>query len=419
MLCTYNEMGGGQIYTRNKALYLRSKGWNVSLYTARSGKLYLNEINDFKHDVIPELESIPFIIPAEKVNHIIDYILENNYDSDTIIESCKDVNAIWGELIAKKCSGKHVFFCLDEEFPKYHKWFTKFLRFKIKRHELVGIEKKSISMMKPEKSIDEIWKCQDHLDFLCNNYIDKEGKKISLKDTNFDIKFGCISRLNKSYIIPMVKQLSTFAKNHLDKRICLYIVGGSNKDDALKCKINNVATQANNLRIIFLGAMSPIPQKIIDIVDYFIGTAGSATMTAMAGKITIAVDTRDASPLGIRFYDLRGISTGPYKNEGAFFPYKDLSQYIEHIVFDTNKELLEEDIRKYAQEMRPKFDFMIAFDKHMDYIEQSVKEKDFFEFHIPYIQKLMYKIKYHIKYDVNDNNLEKIKYIKNRFFSVI
>ena len=54
-------VGGSQIYTRNKALFLKEHGWNVVIVSALEGVILIEDLKLYESCIIPELRFRPHI----------------------------------------------------------------------------------------------------------------------------------------------------------------------------------------------------------------------------------------------------------------------------------------------------------------------------------------------------------------------
>lgn len=371
ILGTFLDIGGGQLYTQNKVRFLKKEGWIVEVYTGRKGELLLSEMKEYVDNFFAELEYLPFYTRKKRREEIISAIVGRSKAEEVIIESSKKTYALWGELIAQRMNAKHVFMNLDEEFPVYEKWYYEFLDFKHKRKELVGIGETSLERM--FKSYKKIIGGQNYnLRFVCDNSIEVFESEAVNQIVPQDINIGCISRLDKEYIMPMIDEIVIFANNNISLHIALVLVG-SCKNENVVMQIKSKCSSADNIHLYFMGYMSPISKKLIDIVDVFIGTAGSAIMTAASGKITIGVDTITCQPTGIVGYD---VVNSTYANNVD--KSRRLNTYLEYVFFKMDKNK----IKKALQESRKtiKVDYMVEFEKHMKFIKDTCKEKKYFQF---------------------------------------
>lgn len=373
---TFFDMGGGQLYTRNKVDYLKNHGWQVDVYTGRAGKLLLPEMKEYTKNYYKELSYNPYYISRKRRNKIIDKIIGNNIFDETVIETSKYNESIWGELIAHKIKAKHVLFNLDEEFPVYDKWEYEYLDFKHKRRELACIN--PVSMQKLFGKYKIVNKNENYnLNFICRNQISDSNNDIMKDIKKEDINFGCISRLDKGYIMPMFNEVKKFVLKHPEYKISFILVGDSN-DKTKRSSIKNLFSDIKNIRLYFMGYLSPIPKALIDFVDYFIGTAGSAVMTAKAGKITIAVDTTNCTPIGIIDYD---VSSGTFSNGDIQIS---LNDYLEDLIFHTDFKKIK---KKLSENQKSSLNYMTEFDNHMKFIDSSEMKKEYFPFEKSAIKK--------------------------------
>lgn len=369
LLSTFFDMGGGQLYTRNKTDFLKKNGWKVDVYTGRSGKLLLPEMAEYVQNYYRELNFLPFYTSQKRREEIIEIISQDRDYDEIIIESAKQPMALWGELIAAKLGAKHVFFNLDENFPKYDRWYYEFIDFKHRRRELAGIMPYSLARM--FKKYKDISSTENYsLKFLCENSVNDENNAVMEGITKADINFGCISRLDKEYIIPMMEEVVKFSQAHPQLSISFVVVGDSTYPSILE-HLKTIASRAEHMTLYTLGYLSPIPTALIDYVDYFIGTSGSAVMTAAAGKITVAVDTVTGVPIGIIGYD---IDTGIFADGNG---HHTLCNYLEQLHFQADKDKI---IKKIKTNKNLSFDYLEEFHVHMAFIQKSEPQKEYFSF---------------------------------------
>lgn len=366
-------MGGGPLYIRNKVDYFKKRGWDVQVYNGQSGPLLIPELEEYQKNIYFELFSCPFFWTANKRKQIIREIVlkvsAKCYD-EIIVESVNTTYALWGELIAEQLRAKHVILNMDEGFPHYAKWIYEFLDFKHKRKELAGIMPGSLARM--FGNYKQIGEKEDYaLCLACYNIFsdDNNGRIEGIKKK--DINLGCISRLDKGYIMPMIGYVADVARTHPDVSFSFILVGDA-PDHSISNKIKDAVQEIKNLKLYMLGYLSPIPNRLIEFVDYFIGTAGSAEMTANAGKITVIVDTSTCHPIGIGNYDAMSAVFADTDSKTD-----NLKVYLEKLIFEMDKDIIKEKIKENTNII----DYMVEFDKHMDFIYASWCEKQYFPFH--------------------------------------
>ena len=68
-------ISGAPIYYRNKALYMRSKGWNVYRVSCRGGKVYVDGLEQFVVGIFPEIVQKPYLLSRKRQQKIIHAII--------------------------------------------------------------------------------------------------------------------------------------------------------------------------------------------------------------------------------------------------------------------------------------------------------------------------------------------------------
>lgn len=114
---TIAGMGGGQMYVRNKLVYMKSKGWDVYVVSWFSGEILIPEFKSYKELVFKEMTLPPMTLKNKEVNYYIEkiiYLTDIKENDEVIVESSTPVMAYWGEAIAQKLGAKHIIYLLDE-----------------------------------------------------------------------------------------------------------------------------------------------------------------------------------------------------------------------------------------------------------------------------------------------------------------
>ena len=398
ILGTFFDMGGGQLYTKNKVNYLKEHGWKVFVYTGRNGQLYIDDLKEYKNNFIEELNYLPFYFNSNTVDKVLNRIINDckgNYEY-VVVETHKQPMAIWGELIAKRINGKHILLDLDEDFKIFEDWYYPFIDFKHKRRELAGINELSLQkMFKDYKTITD--KENYHLFFPATNSIEETDNGLIRNCKEADINLGTISRLDKDYLMPMMHEIVSFCRKHRDKKVNLFVVGGA-KDNRYAEEIVEIGAEANNLSLHMLGYLSPIPKRLIEIVDVFIGTAASAVMTAEVGKVTIAVDTINCKPIGIM-----GINASSTTFSCDEAEWDKLCDYLDYIFFEESVKMLES---KICNDRFMGIDKNEMIDEHMNFLRCSEPSYEYYSFEKMGIK---YKFEYLIIRTIGINAAKRFK----------
>lgn len=366
-------IGGAQIYLRNKSIFLDSKGWNVDIISFEQKQVFIEELKKYKSSIIPELRFPPTFYSKSTRQRIIELILKKIQSNscsvyqDTIIETLTMDLALWGEEIAEKINGKHIVYLINETFKRSltNKMYS-FFDFKHKRRELAGISVRSLEMLfknykvlEPDESYSLRARCTNVVEEVNNPIIDSIKKS--------DIMIGSIGRLEKGYVRVLTMNSIAFANSNPTKRVSLVLVGGT-RDVKLEMEIRRIASTCSNLELIITGFMYPIPRKLFSLVDIFVSVAGSAIVSAEEGVLTMTVDVNTGKPIGLLGYDTN--STLYSDTEQT----KSIVEMLQEVLIE--KEMHEKKIPiKYEQTIP---DFRQRYAEHMDFIERSEQEKEYY-----------------------------------------
>ena len=364
-----SNVGGAEIYCRNKKIFLEENGWDVDIFYCRKGKVLINDLKTYEENFMQELLMPPFFYRKSSINKYIDKITNSiTGHKEIVVESHTKALAMWGELVANRISGKHIIYLLAESFKKLSDHEYLFFDFKHRRRELAGISDKSLSLLfKGYRDIGE--EERYFLRASCANVVeDVENETVNRIETK-DINIGCITRLEKDFVPELINEIIIFANNHKDKNILLVIIGGSINGDLEKIiyhKVKNI----ENLEVIITGYLFPIPKKIFHLLDIFIGVAGSAKISAREGVPTITLDVIDGKPIGLLGYNTESTLYRDTENQTS------LSQLLEDILIDKKF-----DLRKISISDNLRLcDFRKEYQSHLRFIEKSEQTKDYYNF---------------------------------------
>lgn len=366
-------IGGGQLYTRNKAVFLRETGWNVLVFSALNGTVRISGLEDDASNVIPQLSRNPSLFPAAERKKVLE-MLGNSLkspESHTVIESHTIEASLWGEMLAEKIKGKHFVYLLGENFARQPEYVMNFLDFKHKRREMAGIVEKSLEVIfdgYKELSGKERY----HLQAVCSNSVEDVENPVINGLCPKDINIGSIGRLDKRYVPPMVDEISKFAAANPDVEIQLILVGGS-PDGTAEKEILAKTQSTGNLSTVITGYMFPIPRKLFGITDFFISAAGSAIVSAGEGVPTLSLDVRNSMPIGLLGIETTDILYGGGAKEES------ISELLQEF-------LIRQKMRKSANPGKGYVkvsDFREEFRKHIDFIENSNASKEYYTIFFP------------------------------------
>ena len=235
-------------------------------------------------------------VQQKTINNIIRKYSLTKYEN-IIIESSTYNQATWGEAISKKIGAKHLVLLLSEHPVITDKNAFLFFEFKLKRKELCGITKNSLSILFDGwKDIPEDKNyC---LPCYCNNSVDDVEYDRCKEIKKSDYMIGCLGRFDKPYFIPSLYDLRKYVNSYPEKSFTLILIGHT-KTAKIKKEIASIFKDAPNVSLFQTGELFPIPLKLLRMADVFISSAGSCRAIRLAGKNVISYDGRDLKPIGI------------------------------------------------------------------------------------------------------------------------
>lgn len=293
------NVGGAQMYVANKVAYYESLGWDISVYFYTEGKVYINTLERFKDNFIPDLSNNIWSLPKCKRNKVIERITSTVTEHDeVVVESNLLSLAYWGELIAERVKGKHVVFVLEEAIPPLTSKQAEFLDFKLNRKELLNSHYNSLRNIF-KNHYRQIYKDYNYqLHPYCSNVLDYKPSCVPSSITQADYNILSIGRLDKEYIKPMLDDIKSFLLRYQDKTFNLIFIGDDNSR-IMGDYIKKMYSDVPNVNLSLLGYVFPVPYDWIEFVDVSIASSNSVRITSEIGIPTIAVDGRDLKAIGI------------------------------------------------------------------------------------------------------------------------
>lgn len=360
-------MGGGQMYLRNKLLYMEQKGWKVDIYSGLPGKVVIPELMKYSLNINPVLTSAPFVYSNGFVDSYVDKIIKNcciSSNDIVIIESTTAHMSYWGEIIAKRCNGRHICYLLDERNDYLvYKRYLPFFYYKLQRNELAGINSKSLMyLFRGYKNC-----CIDggpFLPALCQNVVEDIEIPKRLKLPIADYTIGSIGRLEKPYIPYLIREIVKYVNRHQKKQYNLLLIGGTN-DNKRILEIKKGTENIKNLNVIITGYMFPIPKQLILKVDLFISSAGSAGVSYGLDRPTISLDAFDCKPIGLLGYTTKH---SLYRGEEKVI---ELSKWIENVL---DKKIIMD--LSYTPKGNNSFEL---FEKHSQFLKRCKNKMEYYD----------------------------------------
>lgn len=287
-------MGGAQMLLRNKMLDLESRGWAVQVFYYFPGnEILIPEFKQFSDNRIAELQYPIYAYSIKRREQIINLILSKIDKGDVVVESDFYHLSYWGELVASKVQGINILYFIGEEFPKISYREELFLLFKQLRKEFVN------ALSIKERYSKQVASLHDD-----NEVLEMPSYNNVYSSVEFPLEYNkaypvitSIGRLEKNYILPMVKGIIEFAESN-DMIVNLFFVGDSEYDVFLD-NIKNILSKTSKVLPYFWGYMYPIPLSIIKATDVGVAVSGSVKVTASQNIPTISICVEDCHPLGV------------------------------------------------------------------------------------------------------------------------
>lgn len=323
------QMGGGQVYARNIVQFMEKQGWCSIVISGIEGEVLVPELRCFQNNVCKHLVCAPMVFARNTLKKVLERLIGIiGSAEEIIIESCSSYLALWGELIAEQIHAKHIVHILDEHpESRIPTDYLSFYDFKFERRELFGICKDTIPLIfrgtreiTPEDNLVlKAW-CSDVVTDdpnieLCNR-IPEQGTNI-----------GIFGRLDKPFVMNAVCSCLTIAEKHPDTRFNIIFIGDSDSKVVIE-RIKKVFSNRNNVNLVFLGYVFPVPKALFPKIDVFISTSGSARVAWEEDRPTIAVDCCDGYAIGVLGYTTT--ATAYRSNE----PQIDICELAEEILFE-------------------------------------------------------------------------------------
>lgn len=356
------NVGGAQMYLKYKSEWLTEKGYKVIIISSKKGKYMINGLEKFKGFVVEGLYFYPhwfYKRKRKRIEKILLNIIGDNTE-EMIIESTSITVSVWGEIIAKYYNAKHLLYSLQENNEVFDPEILNFLKFKNIRRELAGINPQSIPQIFKYKSINGpclkaySLNIPEDYDYFLVNEIAKA-----------DYTIASIGRLDKPFVMPLIKEIISFAQMHDDKYFNFLMIGGSERNEIVKT-LEKMVRKTSNVRMYITGFIYPIPLKLLQLPDVFISSSGACRVSSQQNKITVSIDSHDHKPIGII-----GITT-----KNSIFrddePEVELSVLLKEILFD----------KKYHPTMinDDKPLSYVDYTDHLEFINKSDTSREYFNF---------------------------------------
>lgn len=315
IICGFADVvAGGPIYYANKVRYMELQGWKVIVIpTNRGKKVLIHGLEKFLGPYVPFILDNPNEYSKRQRKKLVDY-LEAFVPKDrgeTIIETGTDYTNYWGEALAERICAKHIVIFLDEQNSRINGKVIDFYKFKYKRHELACITKPVMQHLFKKFLTLKLNECYE-LRCVCSNTLDDYDHPITSLIQRSDYNIGYIGRLEKPFFHTIIDGLIEFCKANITKAITIVFFGGAFEQKTIDT-IKSLFERFKKVKVVITGYLFPLPLAALRKMDVFVSGAGSASVAAKAGVLSIYIDMLSYCPSGIMLdYEDKKYVTCPF-----------------------------------------------------------------------------------------------------------
>lgn len=393
ILLTYNvcNQGGGQLYVLRRANYLREHGYDVRIIICFDNGNFILE-KDFEVFTIlyvPEFAQRLAYYSKSKGQKIIENVIDRlNVGSGAVIESHLPFLGVWAEKLALNLQCKHIYYPLSTiKIRKYHLPDYKIFEYKYEHNEYWGHTSLAIKSALGGKSKNNYV----NIGFDENELIEYSFPKIPYEYNENDFVISTVSRLDKSYIVPLILSVCKLADKYPLQSFVLIIAGGSKtagREDFLFNNYNDSVLNISNLRIIYTGYITKLGKDLFRVSSVFVGM-GTASINAISQKcLTLNIDPfSDDKCSGFFGTDTNVFSMS---ENGIVFSIEEKLEEAYNMCFEKKKNIVNRGRILFESD----FEMVRCFAKLDEAIRRMSVSKDANLFKYPFIYHYYVKVRY-------------------------
>ena len=420
------QVGGAEIYVKNKYLYLKSMGITcIVISESLDENLYL-EIDPWNHYNLREINIPSYLFTPKRANKIIsnlvNFLSRIIITNEIYIESHNIYPVTWAELLSQKISAFHyVYFLAPVKLSLLQEYFVNFVKSKIRINqfyqmsvseqlfsfeniELTPLEKKNLRLLP--------------IPFDIENFFIDSNNQLSDYISKSKVNILVIQRFDKyKSLIALFDEL-----NHITNYELNIIVIGDSSNQKIKGKILRILNNKTFPHsVVHIKSIMPISFRSFDDVDLVIGHGTAAIASASTGTATIIYSGIINNAIGIFGVDQDCLELGATISTNSSVKLQNLL----NIILMDHK-----NIEKYGKlaklSFEKHFDFNMTMKQHLNILYKNWNEinnsfdnivlsnKDKFKkiilfFGVEFYKFILYiKIKYsNLKGDVENRFFEK------------
>ena len=293
-----SALGGAERYMAGKVSWLISAGWDVFI----AGPCPNTPAVDYCSSRIFDIRGFnlrPFTL-TEAGRRLVtgDVVATLCRYEQVFIESSTICFGFWGEYLASQLGAEHMIFHLSEEVPKLSMPEIEWLKRKYGRREVFfikeGIARLALGSVADGRGVLTAYMTSPIEDCECDSAL--------LNKRTY--RLGCISRLDKPFLIRAVEELVSFARKHPECSFEVVIIGGAtdpSRDEEWKARLSEIVQ--GRFPLLMPGGMAPIPRALVKSFDFGFGKSGGSSNLACEGVPTLTYSMDTDEPMGVFGFD--------------------------------------------------------------------------------------------------------------------
>lgn len=288
--------GGSMIYIRNKKKYLEDLGWNVTVFSANTGTIYIPDLKQYESNYIRGLNLNPYMISCAKRKSIVNDILNKipQGGEEYVIES-DGLCSHMAEYISSIIRAKHIIVYLHENAPQLVRRIRLY-KYKFKRNEFACISKPVFQHLF-SNYIPVDYDKSPALPCVSTNSVEDYSCDLINQIQVSDQNIGYIGRLEKPGFYKIKDVIIKYAQDNPNKKIS-FVCFGDHSSSSERSNLIDQFAQIENVNFQITGYIFPLPIKALKLLDLVVAVAGGPTAAAMAGVPAIRISNVTNEPEG-------------------------------------------------------------------------------------------------------------------------
>ena len=372
-----SDVGGAQLYIKNKCKYLINNGYYPIIITGNNSNIKINDFFYIKNLLVQELVNPIYYYNKRERNCVLNKIttfINDIRDDDSVIyiESHNLYSCTWAEKIAEIYETINIVYYLSEEnIFKLNLSYYNFIMHKISNNQFVTVSSRSSIVIFGKEKARKLKIPYINVPFSISEFSKNVSQELIDRMNNIfseteSIKILTVSRLEKGYILPLIDSIGNLS-NMIEKKVCLIIVGDSAQKGLLQEYKKKYENNTSKKRIEFLGYVYPLNKELFYKSDLFVGMGTAVINSISVGCPAICVDPRNNMSSGIFGIDLDNFAY--QENLANISLEQDIFRLLNDL--ELNIKAIEKSIEIYNEE----YEFNSVMNKFMGIISENKNKK--------------------------------------------